>query len=120
MIFTSKEKAAIVHVATTMQLIDNDMDDKETLLNTMVFIKIGVDGSDINLSKKTSTLEAIITIANMTKDEKTFVCSFLAALIAIDGKIEKEEVKFWQLISKLCNFPTMSLQDAIKKFSEYV
>ena len=120
MIFTSKEKAAIVRVALAMGTVDGNADDKEAALSALIFMKLGIGDYDMDLAGKLTSEQLTSIISSMSYKEKTFVCSFLATLIVIDGNITPDEIKLWKVMSSRFDFPPMSLQDAIKKFSEYV
>ena len=118
--FTSKEKAAIVRVALAMGVVDGNADDKETALSALIFIKLGIGEYEMDLAGKLTSEQLKSIISSMTYEEKNFVCSFLAMLIVIDGEITADEIKLWKVMSSKFNFPPMSLQEAIDKFSDYV
>lgn len=120
MYFTSKEKVAIANLALKLELADEKLDDKEKSLTFLVFSKIGLNSSELKQSFEIKSTEAMLIIANMTEAEKMFVCAFYGTLIAIDGDISPAETKLWQLISAFCEFPEMSIAEAISKFADYV
>lgn len=56
---------------------------------------------------------AIALIAGMDDERKKYVASYLGTIMAADGDIDDRELVLWQLVSTLCDLPTMSVGDAI-------
>ncbi|MBQ3071252.1 MAG: hypothetical protein IJD12_06160 [Tidjanibacter sp.] len=117
--FTSEEKAAIMRLAMAMVSIDGEIAKKETALCVLVSTNLEMDDSELELSEALDFAQATYIVSNMTKDEKTFVCSFIAKIITTDGVRHPAELKLWNLMSAMCNFH-LSLDDAVSKFFDYV
>lgn len=120
MLFTNKEKSAIVRVAVEMQGADGKDDVKEYLLNAAVFQKFHIGNAEIDNAKCISLLEALSTIASMATEEKDFISAFLGSLIVVDDHIDDKEMTLWKFISTICGFPTMNIQTAIERFQQYM
>lgn len=119
MYFTREEKAAIVHLALAIQLADDDANKTETMLNSLVFARIGVSKEDLDYSRRMSLKEAVDVVSQMTDSEKKFVAAFFGTIVLADGNVDTAELKLWQFICTFAECPTMSLADSAKIFAEY-
>ncbi len=117
--FTREEKAAIMRLAMEMVGIDNDVDKRETALCLLISANLCMDEYELDLAETLDFAPSTHIVSNMTKEEKTFVCSFIAKIVAADGNRHPAELKLWNLISSMCGFH-LSLDDALCKFADYV
>jgi uncharacterized tellurite resistance protein B-like protein len=53
------------------------------------------------------------TLTDLPTESKKYVAGYLATIMIADGDIDDSEVKIWQLISTLSQFPTMNIRDAV-------
>lgn len=120
MFFTNKEKQAIVLMAVHMQAADGKADEKETLTNQLMFLKMQVSPNDIEAAKEMSFGDAITTLSAMTNEKKDVISAFLGALMAVDGDIDDNEMALWKFVSAMCSFPKMNVVDAIVKFKQFI
>lgn len=118
LLFTSEEKVAIMRLAMTMAGVDNDADKRETALCLLLSANLGMDESELDFAEALDFAPATYIVSRMTIEEKTFVCSFIAKLITADGKTHPAELKLWNLMSSMCDFP-LSFEEALSKFSNY-
>ena len=63
--------------------------------------------------------EAISILSNMTNEQKKYATGYLAVIMASDGDIAESEVKMWQLICTLSNFPTMNIAEALNFWNNH-
>ena len=120
LLFTNNEKAAIAHVAVSMQGVDGKSDPKEYVLNLLVIKEFGITNSNIESAKGMELIDAMAVLKLMSNDKKRCVSSILGSIILVDGDIDDKEVSLWRLISTICNFPTMRLMDAPDILKEYI
>lgn len=117
MIFTNQELAAILKMATAIAAADGNVSTEEQTMMALELLRFGVSEEKtkiiINETMKLSPAEACIIISKMTNEEKKYVTAYLGKMICADGKIEDSELKLWTLISKICNLPTMSIEEAL-------
>lgn len=120
MYFTSEEKKAIVRVAGEMTLADGNVAPKEVVFNVGVFHKLDISQSEIESSGSMSMPNAMHIISKMTSNEKRFVSAYIGSIIIVDGNISDKELALWRLISTICEFPTMHLNDTPSILQEYL
>lgn len=117
MVFTDREKKAIMAVAVAMAGIDNDADPREVILIGRVSEKIGID---VNRHAPIDENEALNVISAMTPAEKRFVCAYLGGIMAADGKIDARERLLWAVFSARCDFPTMALSECLQYVMDFL
>lgn len=57
---------------------------------------------------------ACSVVSKMSSTEKKYVCSVLGTIIAADYDIDETETKMWTLMSVLCDFPEMTIAQAVE------
>ncbi len=120
MYFLDKEKAAIAHVAVAMQGVDGDTNASEYIFNALVMSKFDITNTHLCAATDMSLLDAMAVLKMMSEEKKRCVSAMLGSLIVVDGKIDDKEVSLWRLLSTICFFPPMSLQDAQRIIQEYL
>lgn len=117
MILKGIELAAMVSLGMAMAQADGHVDDVEKSAIALELLRFGVSqdgvGSIIAAAAAMDAAAALGTITAMSNEQKKYVTGYLAAVMAADGNIDNEEVKLWQLICTLANFPKMSLSQAL-------
>ena len=73
----------------------------------------------LDASDKMDASTMFLALSNLDDEAKKYVSGYLAAIMAADGKIEDTEVKMWQLICSLANFPTMNLEESLKFWTSH-
>ena len=125
MTFTQNEMVAILKLAKLMAVADGKMTDDE---RATIFADLGSFGVAANslqstlLEKKADEMEpatAIAVVANMTTEEKKYVCGYMAAVMVADGDIDTKEQALWALVSALASFPTMNIAEAIDYWTQH-
>lgn len=116
--FSQSELMAILHLAKSMLLADGKIDPgNEYFILYNEFMRFGLDPGHIeSLLTKVDELEpakAIEVVSRIDEERKKDVTAFLAGLLAADHKIHDQELALWKLISRVCQLPTMDLQEAI-------
>lgn len=115
--FSKDELKAVTHLAMLMIAVDGKIEEVEKfILFSQVLNEVGnVDDveSIIEESEKFDLLKAIEIVKKFSYTDKYYVAAYLGFLIASDGNIDNREMELWQLITKACDLPTMSVDDAI-------
>ena len=112
MFFTSQEKSAIITVSDMMIRADGKSEPIELLGCAAVLQNINITPEECDKAKSFSSMEALWCIYHMDNEKKRFVCEFLGYLMAVDGDINHTELALWNLVSSLCELPTMTIRDA--------
>lgn len=117
--FSRKEMAALLKAAKLMALADGKMSDDEKDVIKADLGSFGVKLDTINSilleeeANKMDGSEVIATLSTMSLEQKKYACGYLATVMVADGKIDDKENLLWCLISRLADFPTMSIGDAV-------
>ncbi len=117
--FNGKEMAALLKAAKMMALADGVMtsDEKEVMIaDLQSFGLILNTPQSVVIEQHADAMtgaEVIKILSEMTTEQKKYACGYLAAVMAVDGKIEKKEKELWSLISLLANFPVMNVSEAV-------
>ncbi|MGM9746585.1 MAG: TerB family tellurite resistance protein [Paludibacteraceae bacterium] len=119
MTFTQNEMVAIFKLAKLMAAADGKVtnDERATIFTDLA--SFGVASNSLQstmLEKMADEMEptkAITIVANMTTEEKKYVCGYMAAVMVADGDIDATEQALWTLVSTLASFPTMNIAEAI-------
>ena len=61
-----------------------------------------------------STDHTIEVLKSMTPEKKKYACGYLGAVMLSDGDLADKEVEAWQAFSGLCEFPAMTLGEALE------
>ena len=119
MTFTGNEMAAILKLAKLMAVADGQLTNAE---RDAIFTDLGSFGITANsvhsvaLEKMADEMEpvaAIKIVAQMTIEEKKYVCGYMAAVMIADGNIDAKEQAWCTFLPKLASFPTMSIAQAV-------
>lgn len=57
--------------------------------------------------------QASAFISNLDNERKKYVCGYLAVIMAADGEVDDRELAVWQIVSVLCQLPSMTLSEAL-------
>ena len=121
--FSALQFTAVLKAAKAMVLADGKVDKKEMEVVSMYALEFGVTVEQLPvLLKAADTMEPALMctlLASLDDDHKKFVCGYLATIMVADGDIDDTEVALWQLISTLCKFPTMTIEEAGKFWAEH-
>ena len=122
MTFSKRQFAAIYKMGQAMVLADGTINEKETAIVGGELIKFGVTPSDLEeLIADSESMEfskAVEIVATLNLEQKRYVSSFLATIMAVDGDIDDSEVQLWKLVSILCGFPQMTIRDGISYMAQ--
>lgn len=119
MTFTQNEMVAILKLAKLMAVADGRLTNDE---RATIFADLGSFGVAFNslqstmlekLADEMDPAAAIAVVANMTIEEKKYVCGYMAAVMVADGDIDTKEQALWTLVSALASFPTMNIAEAV-------
>ena len=112
MTFTKKEMAAIVRIAKQMCNADGRFSEIE--IRNLVDFTENFDIATVEeWADEMTGYEAAAILAAMNADQKYYVCCYLAELMTVDGEINDAEIKVWQFVSTLADFPNISIREAL-------
>jgi len=53
-------------------------------------------------------------LKEMSSDAKKYACGYLGAVMLCDGNVDDSEMEAWRAFSGACDFPTMTLGEALE------
>ena len=119
--FNRRQMAAILNVGRAMISADGRIDDNENVVMALELFSFGVPKEDLEGLYAASDIlkpsEAVAIISLFDLEQKTYVASFLGALMAADGDIDDREVALWRIISDVCDLPRMTISEAISNIN---
>lgn len=119
MTFTQNEMVAIFKLAKLMAAADGKVthDERAIILTDLASFGVAPNSLQSTMLEKMADemepTEAITIVANMTTEEKKYVCGYMAAVMVANGDIDAKEQALWTLVSTLASFPTMNIAEAI-------
>lgn len=125
MTFTKEEMIAIFKLAKMMALADGKVTQAERDCIFTDLQSFGVKGNTLEsvaieeAAKEMDPANAIRVVAAMTKEEKKYVCGYMAAVMISDGNIDEKEKSLWALVSLLAGFPTMNIHEAVSFWQKH-
>ena len=115
--YTGKELTALLKMGVAMAAADGKLAEEERVVLVGDLLTFGVTTEDAQLLLKNSQdmtpAEAIIVLSNMNNEQKKYATAYLAVIMASDGEIADSEITLWKMVSTLCNFPTMTVFEAL-------
>ena len=122
LIFSEEELVAIAKLANAMIVADGKVAEREMDSWIMEMERFGVSKSDFHLwywkSEGLSLTDALGVVSKLDDERKKYIGAFLGALMAVDGHVDGDELKLWQLTSMFCDLPTMSVMQALEYMAE--
>lgn len=119
--FSHLELSAIVKAAQGMIASDGRVDDSETKILAHEIANFGVQPDQLKSMIEIATAMEpslmLSVLGAMNDSQKRYVCGFLASIMIVDGDIDDAEMKFWKMVSTFIGCPTMSLEEALKYWS---
>lgn len=118
MIYQGKQLAALVKMGISMAAADGRFAEEEKMAIVLELASFGVSPDDaanlLAASEMMDASEALSLLSSMSNEQKRYATGYLAAIMAADGEIADSEVKLWQLICTLGNFPSMNIAEALR------
>lgn len=118
MTLSGKQLAAILKAGFAMVKADGVENNEElqVLFNELKKFNVPLNQAKslLDRTNEMSAPEMFSILSDMDQNTQKYVCGYLAAIMMSDGEIDDSEVKLWQLFSGLCDFPTMSIQEALE------
>ena len=112
-----KELIAITHLAFYIISADGIATEEEYSAVSTELLTFGLETEEIVKTigeANDMTLEEAVAICRtMSSPQKTYACSVLGYIVASDGDIDDDEMKVWAEIVEKCQFPDMSIQEAL-------
>ncbi|MBQ0090765.1 MAG: hypothetical protein KBT27_15675 [Prevotellaceae bacterium] len=118
MTFSGKQLAAILKAGFAMVKADGieNKEELQILFNELRKFNVPINQvtSLLDITNEMSASEMFSILSGMDQNKQKYVCGYLAAIMMSDEDIDDSEMKLWQLISGLCDFPTMNIQEALE------
>ena len=112
-----KELIAITHLAFYIISADGIATEEEYSAVSTELLTFGLETEEIvKTIEETNDMtleEAVAICRTMSSPQKTYACSVLGYIVASDGDIDDDEMKVWAEIVEKCQFPDMSIQEAL-------
>jgi uncharacterized tellurite resistance protein B-like protein len=112
------ELVAITHLAFYIISADGIGTEEEYSAISTELLTFGLSSEeivDLLDAANAMTLEEAVSVARaMNAPQKTYACSVMGYIVASDGDIDDDEMKVWGEIVEMCDFPDMSIQDAME------
>lgn len=90
-------------------------EEKEILLNELTSFNVTREEAEIYLKVAIDmTPEQTVEVLKvMSVEAKKYACGYLAAVMICDGDVAEKELEGWRAFSTVCDFPEMTLGDAV-------
>ena len=99
--FSSIEKQAIISLMVGIIEADGWIDDEEIEFAEEVLDAIDCSEDDFDLGQEMPLLPALVTIKNMTPEQKDAVADVIFAVIVSDRVIAEEEAEIFEYVAEL-------------------
>lgn len=114
--------AAMIKAGKAMAEADRNVDNEEIAVIAQEMLVHSVPQHSVEeifgLADQMAVAGMFSTLTAMSDDQKRYVCGFLAAVMAANGRVDEAEVSVWRLISTLAGFPETTVEDAISYWQE--
>ena len=112
------ELTAILSAGMFLSNADGRLDDseKEILIKELGSFNVTEDEAEIYLKVAIdlSVEQTVEILKAMSDDAKKYACGYLGAVMICDGDVDDNEMEAWRAFSGACDFPTMTLGEAIE------
>jgi uncharacterized membrane protein YebE (DUF533 family) len=112
------ELTAMLSAGMILSNADGHIADDETEILIKELKNFNVTDEEAEIYLKVAidlTVEQTVEILKAMSDEaKTYACGYLAAVMICDGDVDDNEMEGWRTFSSACEFPTMTLGEAIE------
>lgn len=112
------ELTAILSAGMFLSNADGRLDDseKEILIKELGSFNVTEDEAEIYLKVAIdlSVEQTVEILKAMSDDAKKYACGYLGAVMICDGDVDDKEMEAWRAFSGACDFPTMTLGEAIE------
>ena len=91
-------------------------EEKEVLVKELMSFKVSAEDAKLYLKVAIDmSAEYTVEILKAMSDEaKKYACGYLGAVMLADGHVDDKEVEAWRLFSTACQFPSMTLGEALE------
>ena len=112
------ELTALLSAGMFLSNVDGRVADeeKEILINELKSFNVTEEEAEIYLKVAIDlTVEQTVEILKaMSLEAKQYACGYLGAVMICDGDVADDEMDGWRAFSGACEFPTMTLGEAIE------
>ena len=90
-------------------------EEKEILIKELTSFNVTNEEAEIYLKVAIDlTVEQTVEILKaMSPEAKKYACGYLGAVMICDGDVAENEMEGWRAFSAACDFPTMTLGEAV-------
>lgn len=113
--FTSIEKQAVISLMIGIIEADSWIDDEEIEFAQDVLDAIDCSEEDFELGQDLPLLPALVTVKNMTDEQKSVVAEVICATIVADRIITAEEAVIFDYVSELTGMDDILNKDEKRK-----
>lgn len=113
--FTSLEKQAVISLMVGIIEADGWIDDEEIEFAQDVLDAIECSEEDFELGQDLPLLPALVTVKNMTDEQKSVVAEVICATIVADRIITAEEAVIFDYVSELTGMDDILNKDEKRK-----
>lgn len=117
------ELTAMVKMAMVMAEADDVVKDEEYGIIggclTDFGLTAGQAGIIADVAEEMDPSYAISVLSKMSIDQKKYVSSFLANVMAADEDLSDDEIQLWVEINVTCGFPRMDFEEALDYWQEH-
>ncbi|MBQ5984506.1 MAG: hypothetical protein IKH49_09990 [Bacteroidales bacterium] len=113
--FTSIEKQAVISLMIGIIEADSWIDDEEIEFAQDVLDAIDCSEEDFELGQDLPLLPALVTVKNMTDEQKSVVAEVICATIVADRIITAEEAVIFDYVSELTGMDDILDKDEKRK-----
>ena len=91
-------------------------EEKEILIKELVSFNVTDEEAEVyfNVATEMSVDQTVEILRGMSPEAKKYACGYLGAVMLCDGDVDDNEMEGWRAFSSACDFPTMTLGEAIK------
>ena len=112
-----KQLAAILKIGKVMVAADGVMKKEEMAIVLNELVKFDVPHTHVPMllesSDEMTTSTMLDIFSNLDTETQKHICGYLAAIMIADGDVNDKELMVWKVTCSLCNFPTMTIGEAL-------
>ncbi len=118
--FSDKQLAAALKAGHAMVEADGVIDPNEIeILFGGLVDKISSDREELSrMADAMDSVEMIALLSGLDERQKMYIAGYLASIMISDSDINEMEMRLWRLISNLCDFPRVSVREAVDFWSK--
>lgn len=117
MTLNGKQLAAVMKAALIASKADGNTSEEElnVIVKEMASFKMTSDqfSGIYDIADAMSVDEMVEELKRLDYSTQKYIKGFLVAVVAVDGRLTDEEIQAWDAICSLCEFPSVSPEEAL-------